>query len=189
MLKLVTTIYCIAASWLLAYVCRWPHLHSWLGLPVDPLLGPTNTSSLKLNLPLGAPPELIAKTVAPSVVITEGIIHISVKMIEKIHHWEFIDLSKLLLAQDPQQEDSRVIIEGKIIIRELSSRSQRNITTISDILTCFQAFFRFMAVLLSAGPTTKKEAASIAAHQYLIFNFQKILQHTNMKYVKGDLFP
>ena len=89
-----------------------PSIYSRLGLPVDPLLGTANTSTLSppLTLPLGTATELIAKTAAPSVVITEGIPPISVKMIEKICRWEFIDLSKLLLVQDPQPEDSTVII-------------------------------------------------------------------------------
>ena len=69
---------------------------SVLGLLVDPLLLTTSASSLQLTLPLGTYPEFISKTAGPLVAITEGIPLISMKLVEKICQWKFIDLSKLL---------------------------------------------------------------------------------------------
>ena len=83
-----------------------------LGLPVDPLLGTANNSSLQLPVPLGTHPEVVAKTAVPSVVISEGIPPTSVKIIEKIRRWEFIDLAKLLVNQDSQPEESTVVVGG-----------------------------------------------------------------------------
>ena len=58
-------------------------LYTSLGLPVDPLLGTANNLSLQLPVPLGTHPEVVAKTAAPSVVISEGVPPISVKIVEK----------------------------------------------------------------------------------------------------------
>ena len=109
-------------------------LYTSLGLPVDPLLGTANNLSLQLPVPLGTYPEVMAKTVAPSVVIFEGIPPISVKIVEKICHWEFIDLSKLLVNQDNQPEESTAVVGGQSMVLESQSRSQRKTTAINDIL-------------------------------------------------------
>ena len=150
------------------------HVYS-LGLPVDPLLGTANNSSLQLPVPLGTHPEVVAKTAAPSVVISEGIPPISVKLVEKIRRWEFIDLAKLLVNQDNQPEESTVVVGGQIMVLESQSRSQRKTTAINDILAWCQAFARFMAVLLAADATTKEQAAGLAAHQHLILQLSKDL--------------
>ena len=112
------------------------HVYS-LGLPVDPLLGTANNSSLQLPVPLGTHPEVVAKTAAPSVLISEGI---PPKLVEKIRRWEFIDLAKLLVNQDNQPEESTVVVGGQIMVLESQSRSQRKTTAINDILAWCQAF-------------------------------------------------
>ena len=98
-------------------------LYTSLGLPVDPLLGKANNLSLQLPVPLGTHPEVVAKTAAPFVVISEGIPPISVKIVEKIRRWEFIDLAKLLVNQDNQPEESTVVVGGQIMVLESHSRS------------------------------------------------------------------
>ena len=142
---------------------------------VDPLLGTAYDSSPQLPLPLGTHPEIVAKTAAPSIVIAEGIPPIPVKLVEKIRRWEFIDLSKLLVSQDTQPDEPTVVVGGQLVVLDSQMRSQRKTTSISDILSWFQVFSRFMAVLLAAEATTKEEAAGLAAHQHLILQLSKDL--------------
>ena len=146
-----------------------------LRLPVDPLLGTAYASSPQLPLPLGTHPEIVAKTAAPSVVISEGIPPIPVKLVEKIRHWEFIDLAKLLINHETQPEQPTIIIGGQLVTLDSPVKSQKKTTAITDILSWVQAFSRFMAVLLSAEATTKEEAAGLAAHQHLILQLSKDL--------------
>lgn len=172
---------CVAAAWSLAsyqiyFFCAGETgSYARLGLPVDPLLGTAYASSIQLPLPLGTHPEIVARTAAPSVVIVEGIPPIPVKLVEKIRRWEFIDLAKLLVNQEAQPDQPTVIIGGQVVGLDSPARSQRRATAINDITSWVQAFSRFMAVLLSAGATTKEEAAGLAAHQHLILQLAKDL--------------
>ena len=167
----------VASYWLYFLHAGVPSGRSVLGLPVDPLLGMASSSSphVQLPLPLGTSPEVISKTAGSSVVITEGIAPISMKLVEKIRQWEFVDLSKLLQNQDSHPEEATIIIDGQLVSVESGTRSQRKATGISDILSWLQAFSRLMAVLLSSDLTSKEEAAGLAAHQHLILQLAKDL--------------
>jgi len=66
-------------------------------LPVDPLLGvqgPPLPYLTQTNAP--QPPRVMSATV----VVTEGIPPVAARMIEKIRHWEFVDLALLLESAD-----------------------------------------------------------------------------------------
>ncbi len=158
--------------------CFWagePGSYAGLGLPVDPLLGIAHDASPQLPLPLGTHPEIVARTAAPSIVISEGIPPIPVKLVEKIRCWEFIDLAKLLVNQETQPDHPTIIIDGQLVALESPVKSQKKTAGINDILSWVQAFSRFMAVLLAADATTKEEAAGLAAHQHLILQLVKDL--------------
>ena len=165
----------LASYWVYFLHTGIPSVSTVLGLPVNPFLGTASTSFPQLPLPLGTSPEVISKTTGSSIVITEGIPPISSKLVEKICQWEFIDLSKLLQNQDAQPEEATIILEGRLVLVESATRSQRKATGITDILSWLQAFSRFMAVLLSSNLTTKEEAAGLAAHQHLILKLAKDL--------------
>lgn len=170
---------CLVASYQIYFSCAGNSgSYTRLGLPVDPLLGTAYASSPQLPLPLGTHPEIVAKTAAPSIVITEGIPPIPVKLVEKIRRWEFIDLAKLLVNQETQPEQPTILIGGQLVALESPVKSQRKATAINDILSWVQAFSRFMAVLLAADSTTKEEAAGLAAHQHLILQLFKDLGGT-----------
>ena len=97
------------------------------------------------------------------------------KWVEKMHRWEYIDLSKLLQNQEAQPEEATTIIEGQLVLVESATRSQRKTTGINDILSWLQVFLRSTAVLLVSEFTTKEEAAGLAAHQYFILQLAKDL--------------
>lgn len=94
-------------------------------------------------------------------------------------------MSKLLMAQDLQSEESTIMVDGQTLVAEPSTRAQMKVTTINDIFSWLQAFAGFMAVLLSTEATSKEEAAGLATHLNLILQLAKDLG--DRKWLKYDL--
>lgn len=143
---------------------RWSNL----GLPVDPLLGTASPTLPHLPLPLGSLESTAAKTTAPSVVVTEGIPPVSVKVVERIRRWEFVELENLLITQDKKSDEYPLFVDSDQLGYRAPSRAQGKLPVISNIMTWLTAFSRFMAVVLSTEATLKEEAAGLAAHQHVI---------------------
>lgn len=151
---------------------------SWstLGLPVDPLLGCSSSGANlpQLPLPLGHQATVVARTAAPAVVVIEGIPPISVKTVEKIRRWEFVDLANLLISQDPR-DDTFLFVNNEVYEHKTISRSHGKSPVINNIVMWLTAYARFMAVILSAENTSKEEAAGLAAHQHVVLQLHNDL--------------
>ena len=104
------------------------------------------------------------------VIVAEGIPPIQTKLIEKMHRWEYVDLSKLLGSLDPVPDEASLVIEGQQLRMEVPQRNQRR-----QMNTWLEAYSRFMAVVLSAYGTSKEEAVDLAAHMHLILQLSRDL--------------
>ena len=59
------------------------------------------------------------------VIVAEGILPIQTKLIEKMHRWEYVDLSKLLGTLDPVPDEASLVIEGQQLRMEVPQRNQK----------------------------------------------------------------
>jgi len=150
---------------------RWSNLR----LPVDPLLGSSSSQTLpSLPLLLGPQASLVARTAFPAVVVTEGIPPVSLKVIERVRWWEYVDLATLLASQDTN-DDAHPHGDTEHYGQKSSSRSKGKYPHIHDIMTWLTAYSCFMAVVLAAAGTSKDEAAGLAAHQHVILQLHNDL--------------
>jgi len=110
-----------------------------------------------------------------TIVITEGIPPVPLRLIEKIRRWEFVDLGQLLMGTEPE-EGAATMMDGHIVPSRPSHKGPAiRRFTITDISSWLQAYARFMAVLVSAPATSKDEAAGLAAHQHVILQLAQDL--------------
>ena len=158
---------------------------SSLGLPVDSRLGADLLTLPQLAMPLGSLPSTIARTTALSVVVIEGIPPISVKMVERIRQWEFVDLANLLILQDNKVDEAPFGLDKGHLGYKAPSRAQGKHMVIDNIMSWLTAFSRLMAVLLTAEATSKDEAAGLAAHQHVILQLHNDLG--NNRWLKYDV--
>ena len=86
-----------------------------MGLAVDPLLNVSSSSLPQWPLPLTASIADNIEVAGPSVIVTEGIPPVSTKIVEKIHHWEYVDLGSLLTSQEVLGSNSSFFESGKEI--------------------------------------------------------------------------
>ena len=93
-------------------------------------------------------------------------------LIEKIRHWESVDLAQLIGCANTS-EGSSSMVEGHIITPTKSLRTSPS--TITDFTTWLQAYAPLMAVLLSAPTTSKEEAAGLAAHFHVVLQLAQDL--------------
>ena len=121
-----------------------------------------------LPLPLGPMASTVARTAAPSVVITEGIPPVSFKVVERIRQWEFVELANLLITQDRKSDEYSFVVDSDQPGYRAPSRGQGKLPVIDNIMTWLKAFSRCMAVILSTEATSREEAAGLAAHQHVI---------------------
>ena len=108
-----------------------------------------------------------------SVVLTEGLPPISTKLLEKIHRWEFIDLSSLLSGEPSASKSETVTLshEGQqILVVDPQSQLQtsRRKKQIVDFPTWTQAFSIYAAGLAAANSTTKEQVMGLMAHMFLM---------------------
>ena len=115
----------------------------------------------------------MARTAALAVVVIEGIPPISVKIVEKIRRWEFVDLANLLISQDPR-DNTFLFVNDEAYEHKTISRSQGKPPVINNIMMWLTAYARFMAVILSAENTSKEEAAGLAAHQHVVLQLHNV---------------
>ena len=144
---------------------------------MDPQLGADSLTLPQLPLPLGSLASTVARTAAPSVVVTEGIPPVSVKMVERIHRWEFVELANLLITQDSKLDEAPFVVDSEQLGFKAPSQAQGRHPIINNIMIWFVAFSRFMAVILTAEATSKEEAAGLAAHQHVILQLHYDLGH------------
>ena len=148
-------------------------------LPVDPLLA-TGPALPPLGLPSEEDPPSVSTGV--STVIAEGLPPLPTKLIERIRHWEYVDLAFLL--DDHRQPESFIFQPsgcGQILIID-QEQAQRRRRQITDILSWVKAFSRYMAVLTSADSTTPTQATGLIAHLHLILQLSQELGPQWMKY-------
>ena len=106
---------------------RWSNL----GLPVDPLLGTASLTMPHLPLPLGPMASTVARTAAPSVVITEGI-PVSFKVVETYmsrfaNKYPVVSFSPPVLQFKPW--DYRIFLQLSYTLTLLQSYSLNHGTT------------------------------------------------------------
>ena len=135
---------------------------------MNPLLGTASPTIPHLLLPLGPMASTVARTAAPSVVITKGISAVSFKVVERIRQWEFVELANLLITQDIKSDEYFFVVDSDQPGYRAPSRGQGKLPVIDNIMTWLAAFSRFMAVILLTEATSKEEAAGLAAHQHVI---------------------
>ena len=121
-----------------------------------------------LPLPLGPMASTVARTAAPSVVITEGILPVSFKVVERIRQWEVVELANLLITQDIKSDEYSFVVDSDQPGYRAPSRGQGKLPVIDNIMTWLVAFSRFRAVILSTEATSREETAGLAAHQQVI---------------------
>ena len=114
-------------------------------------------------------------TPSSMVIVAEGIHPIQAKLVEQIRRWEYVDLAKLLRGQEMVPEEATVVVDGQKLLMEVAQRGQRRQSAISNIWGWLQAYFRYIAVMLSAETTSKEEAAGLAAHMHQILQLSSDL--------------
>ena len=65
--------------------------------------------------------------------------------------------------------------EWAALLMKVAERGQWRQSAISNIWSWLQAYFWYMAVMLSAETTSKEEAAGLAAHMHLILRLSRDL--------------
>ena len=106
-------------------------------------------------------------------VVAEGIPPVACRLVDKVRKWEYINLGDLL--KDHSSPEQLVLVNGQVLSIQFGQKPQSS-RAITDILTWLQAFSVFSAILLSSEDTTKEEAASLAAHCYLILQMSRDLK-------------
>ena len=104
---------------------------------------------------------------------------ISVKLVEKIRKWEYVDLS-CLLDNHSSHPVSFSLNEAGQWVPDHRKKENR----ITDILCWIRAYARYMAVLLSSDTTSKEEATGLVAHLHLVLQLSQDLSSQWMKYDK-----
>ena len=129
-----------------------------MGLTVDPLLSVSSNSLPQWPLPLVSSATENDELAGPSVVM-EGIPPVPAKEVEKICHWEYIDLGSFLASHESQgsSQDS-----GKDLQR---NRKPPPVNNLSNWLVVFSML---MAILLAPEDTSHEEGADMAAHLHTI---------------------
>ena len=121
-----------------------------------------------LPLPLRPMASTVARTASPSVVITEGILPVSFKVVERIRRWEVVELANLLITQDIKSDEYSFVVDSDQPGYRAPSRGQGKLPVMDNIMTWLVAFSRFRAVILSTEATLREETAGLAAHQQVI---------------------
>ena len=107
---------------------------------------------------------------------------LSIKLLEKIRRWEYVDLSLLLEDQaNRMPEEYQVSSNGQFLVLE-QDRGQRRRKQISDIFSWMKAFFRYVAALTSYESTTSAQATGLVAHLHLILQLSQELGPQWLKY-------
>ena len=105
-----------------AYVSFQVHpVASWPSLPIDPLLVPS-ISSLPSLLSSASTSDVLPSTPAPSMVVTEGMPPLPIKLVERIRRWEFVDLSSLLKENATQPAELTVNAVWQWILSDPSQK-------------------------------------------------------------------
>ena len=71
------------------------------------------------------------QTPSPMVIVAEGMPPIQTKLIEKMHRWEYVDLSKLLGSSDPVSGEASLVIEGNGSPPEKSKKADQGHTRLA----------------------------------------------------------
>ena len=100
-------------------------------------------------------------------IVADGLSPIPTKLLEKIQHWEYINLSTLLKGANQEQANFTVSHDGKLIMGS-ADRTQTKQKAISDLRTWVQACSRMIAALVAAPATTKEESVGRTVHLHLI---------------------
>ena len=130
-----------------------------VALTVDPSLSAT-TPTVSLSTTLASAPISLVDTLAahsivdppkpPTVVVTEGILPVRYRMVDRVRKWEYVNLADLLGDHNP---DHLTIISVQVIAVTSASTPRRS-RTISDMMTWLQAFSILTAILVSSENTT-----------------------------------
>ena len=110
-----------------------------------------------------------------TVLISEGLPPIQVKLLEKIRRWEFVDLA--LLLHDPSSRLEELLLQqkGEVMIVQSVEQAQKRRKQIVDIFTWSKAFAIYGAALCSEETTTREEAVGLWAHMHLITQLSRDL--------------
>uniref|UniRef100_A0A1X7VK69 Uncharacterized protein n=1 Tax=Amphimedon queenslandica TaxID=400682 RepID=A0A1X7VK69_AMPQE len=131
------------------------------GVAVDP--------TLAVDEPMGLPSLLSGGTLdgVPSgggslrstMLITEGLPPIPVKILERIKRWEFVDLSQLI--QDPEDSLMQHQSPEGVVIFQSMEHAQRRRKSISNIFTWTKVFSIYTAALSGTKSTSKEECMGL----------------------------
>ena len=106
--------------------------------------------------------------------VAEGIPPLPLKTLEKIHKWEYVDLTALLSNDPPAGETSTITVNGQALI--VNSRDQTKKRKVAlDIHSWTQAYSMYAAALTSAEDTTKSESAGLLTRIYNVLQLARDL--------------
>ena len=100
-------------------------------------------------------------TPSPSVIVSDWILPLPTKLVEKIRRWEtYIDLSSLVTVEDVDYNvSSTVVINGQVVVVEPTPHHHPQL----DIVSWSETYVKYLAVLVA---TSWEEAAGLAAHTF-----------------------
>ena len=113
-------------------------------------------------------------TPSPSVIVSDWILPLPTKLVEKIRRWEtYIDLSSLVTVEDVDYNvSSTVVINGQVVVVEPTPQPRCHHPQL-DIVSWSEAYAKYLAVLVAADTTSREEAAGLPAHMFQIIRLSR----------------